>query len=97
MRDGCSLVPQLRAESSYTSGNVPSLMETKTSEDHKSSEALLGNASGAQRPIENTSLITLHFSLITLHFFIMPPGFGAIAAAAHAAPLARAVTAGVVE
>ena len=69
----------------------------KTSEDLKSSEALSGKASGVRRPIENMSLITLHLSLFTFHFFIVPPGFGAIAAAAHAAPLAAAIAAGVVE
>ncbi len=35
--------------------------------------------------------------LFTLHFFVVSPGLRPIAAAAHAAPLARAITAGIVE
>ncbi len=37
------------------------------------------------------------FELVTLHFLVMSARLGAIAAAAHAAPLARAIAAGVVE
>ena len=58
---------------------------------------LSGKASSVRRPIENMPLITLHSSLITLHFFIMPPSLGAIATAAHAAPVTTGMAAGAVE